>query len=374
MISRRYKILFDVANCIMIYLLALSVSLGITALVRAESFSWPYTIVSAVVLVIFVAVRLYVQQLPISLVAHGVVCVICYYLPFGNTANGKNWLHTLMIVGFAALLAVIDINDFYKKKNQSYGIMPVAACAIFLPVYAYVAYAANKVTTEGNPILGNKYDLFATIVCILCIAFFAFSLIRAYVSNAIKLADNSQIDENAPVNYMYGNSNKFIGPIIALIIAIMLVIQSKTSANILAKMWMGLLSGVAGVCNLFSFLNSDNTDISANTGIAATGSTLYAIEVIISVIILAAIIIAIMIIISKMYKSHWHKDISSDETLESAAMVEKREWIYHKESKKTAEDTSVTKAAEIPTPQEAAEAEESKEEEVKEEAAEEKAE
>lgn len=370
MISRRYKIIFDFANCIMIYLLALCVSLGITALVRAESFSWPYTIVSAIVLIIFVAIRLYVQQLPISLVAHAVVCVICYYLPFGNTPNGKNWLHTLMLVGFAALLAVIDINDFYKKKNQSYGIMPVAACAVFLPVYAYVAFAANKVTTEGNPILGNKYDLFATIVCILCIAFFAFSLIRAYVSNAIKLADNSQIDENAPVNYMYGNSNKFIGPIIALIIAIMLVVQSRTSANILAKMWMGLLSGVAGVCNLFSFLNSDNTDISANTGIAATGSTLYAIEVIISVIILAAIVIAIMVIISKIYKSHWHKDISSDETLESAAMVEKREWIYHKESKK-AEDTSVTKAAEIPTPQETAE---EATENVEEEASEEKAE
>ncbi len=348
MISRRYKIIFDVSNCIMIYLLALSVSLGITTLVRENGFSWPYAIVSAVVLAAFVAMRLFIQQLPISIVAHVVVCVICWYLPFGNSPEGKNWLHTLMIVGFAALLAVIDINDFYKKKNQSYGVMPVAACAVFLPVYAYVAFVANKLITE-DPVKANRYDLFSTVICVLCICFFAFSLVRAYVSNAIKLADNSQIDENAPVNYMYGNSNKFIGPIIALIIAIMLVVQSRTSANILAKMWIGLLSGVAGVCNLFSFLNSDNTDISANTGIAAAGSTLYAVEVIISVIILAAILIAIIVIITKIYKSHWHKDVSSDETLESAAMVEKREWIYHKESKK-AEDTSVTKAAEIPTP------------------------
>lgn len=358
MISRKYKLIFDVTNCIMIYLLALGISLGITTLVREESFSWPYAIVSAVVLIAFVAMRLYIQQLPISIVGHIVVCVICWYLPFGNSPAGKNWLHTLMIVGFAALLAIIDINDFYKKKNQSYGVMPVVACVVFLPVYAYVAFAANKMLAENDIIKGNKYDLFSTVICVICICFFAFSLIRAYVSNAIKLADNSQIDEYAPVDYMYGNSNKFIGPIIALIIAVMLVIQSRTSANILAKMWIGLLSGVAGVCNLFSFLNSDNTDISANTGIAEAGSTLYAIEVIISVLIIAAIVIAIIVIITKIYKSHWHKDVSSDETLESAAMVEKREWIYHKESKKVTEDTSVTKAAEIPTPQEEAVAEE----------------
>jgi len=356
MISRRYKLLFDVSNCIMIYLLGLAISLGITALLRKDYFSWPYAIVSAVVLVAFVAMRLFIQQLPISIVAHVVVCVICYYLPFGNSPEGRDWTHTLMITGFAALLAIIDINDFYKKKNQCYGVIPVAACIVFLPCYAYVAYAVGKVAEESAS-LSNRYDLFSTVICILCIAFFAFTLVRSYVANAIKLADNSQIDENAPVNYMYGNSNRFIGPIIALIIAVMLVVQSRTSANILAKMWLGLLSGVAGVCNLFSFLNSEGTD--SATGIANPGTTLYAVEVIISVIILAAILIAIIIIATKIYKSHWHKDISSDETLETAAMVERREWIYHKETKKAAasEDTAVTNATEIPVEEESAEEE-----------------
>ena len=348
MISRKYKLLFDVSNCIMIYLLGLAISLGITAMLRKEYFSWPYAIVSAVVLVAFVAMRLFIPLLPISIVAHVVVCVVCYYLPFGNSAAGKDWTHTLMITGFAALLTIIDINDFYKKKNQSYGVVPVGACVVFLPCYAYVAYAVQKVLSEDLPqSLSNKYDLFSTVICILCIAFFAFTLVRSYVANAIKLADNSQIDENAPVSYMYGNSNRFIGPIIALIIAVMLVVQSRTSANILARMWLGLLGGVAGVCNLFSFINSEGTDPA--TGIANPGTTLYAIEVIISVVILAAILIAIIVIVTKIYKSHWHKDISSDETLETAAMVEKREWIYHKETKKSAaEETAVTNAAEIP--------------------------
>lgn len=145
---------------------------------------------------------------------------------------------------------------------------------------------------------------------------------------------------------MYGNSNKFIGPIIACIIAIMLVIQSKTSSNIFVSMWMGLLGGVAGVCNLFS-VNSD-TPVTGTT-VAPMGTTLFYVEVVIAAIILLAIVIAIAIIVTKIYKSHWHKDFSSDETLESAAMVERREWIYHKASKKAVipEDTSVTKAPEI---------------------------
>lgn len=340
MISRKYKITFDISNCIMIYLLCLGVSLGITALVGMAGFAWPYAIGSAVILAAFVCMRLFIKSLPISIVAHAVVVIICWYLPFATESK-------FMLLGFAVLLAVIDINDFYKKKNQSYGVIHFSACILFLPIYAYVYWKAGSVSAAGDIGLGSTYDLFATVVCLLCIIFFALTLVRAYVANAIKLADNSQIDENAPVTYMYGNSNRFIGPIIALIIAIMLVVQITTEANILGALWMGLLKGVAGVCNLFTFLNSDSTI--SDTGIAEIGTSLYTIEVIISAVILLAIVIAIILIVTKIYKSHWHKDISSDETLESAAMVERREWIYHKESsRKSSEDTSVTKAAEIP--------------------------
>lgn len=345
MISRKYKIIFDFSNCLMIYLLCLGVALGITALVGLDSFPLYYAIGSAVILIAFVAMRLFIKALPISIVAHGVVLVICWYLPFPDE-------NKFMLLGYAVLLAVIDINDFYKKKNQSYGVIHFAACALFLPIYAYVYWKAGDVLAKGDAKLSATYGILSTVVCVFCIVFFAFTLIRAYVANAIKLADNSQIDENAPVTYMYGNSNRFIGPIIALIIAFMLVVQVATEANILEGLWMGLLKGVAGVCNLFTFLNSDSTI--SDTGIAEAGTTLYTVENILAAVILAAIIIAIILIVTKIYKSHWHKDISSDETLESAAMVEKREWIYHKESSRrsAAEDTSVTKAAEIPTEEE----------------------
>lgn len=346
MISRKYKITFDLSNCIMIYLLCLGASLGITALLGMGAFAWPYAIGSAIILIAFVCMRLYIKALPVSIVAHAIVLVVCWYLPFGNE-------NKFMLLGFAALLAVIDINDFYKKKNQSYGVIHFLACSLFLPVYAYVYWKSGSMLDQGKTDLSATYGIFSTVVCVLCIAFFALTLIRAYVANAIKLADNSQIDENAPVTYMYGNSNRFIGPIIALIIAIMLVVQVATEANILGGLWLGLLKGVAGVCNLFTFLNSDSTI--SDTGIAEVGTSLYTIEVIISGIILVVILALIIFIVSKIYKSHWHKDVSSDETLESAAMVERREWIYHKESsRKSAEDTSVTKAAEIPTEEKAA--------------------
>ena len=377
MISRRYKTIFDFSNCMLIYLLGLGASLGITALVRYEKFSWQYTLVSAIILFAYTMIRLFVNQLPVSFVAHIVIAAIAFYIPYGAS------IHKYMIAGFAILLIVIDMNDFYKKKNQSYGVIHVASCSVFLLIFAYVDYAANKVReVEGNMKLGVKYELFATFVCLICIAFFAFILIRAYVANAIKLADNSQIDENAPVDYMYGNSNRFVGPIIALIIAAMLVIQSRTSENIFANMWMGLLKGVAGVFNLFSFVQSSQTEFDAKTRIAAQGTTLYYVEFGVALIIMILLIAAVVAIITRIYKSHWHKDISADETLESAAMVEKREWIYHKESKKM-DDTAVTKAAEIPTdiaeieeekkPSEVKETVEEKVEEVKE-AVEEKAE
>ena len=358
MISRRYKTIFDFSNCMLIYLLGLGASLGITALVRYEKFSWQYTLVSAIILLAYTMIRLFVNQLPVSFIAHIVIAAVAFYIPYGAS------IHKYMIAGFAILLIVIDMNDFYKKKNQSYGVIHVASCSVFLLIFAYVDYAANKVKeVEGNMKLGVKYELFATFVCLICIAFFAFILIRAYVANAIKLADNSQIDENAPVDYMYGNSNRFVGPIIALIIAAMLVIQSRTSENIFANMWMGLLKGVAGVFNLFSFVQSSQTEFDAKTKIAAPGTTLYYVEFGVALIIMILLIAAVVAIITRIYKSHWHKDISADETLESAAMVEKREWIYHKESKKM-DDTAVTKAAEIPT--DIAEMEEEKPEEAKE--------
>ena len=358
MISRRYKTIFDFSNCMLIYLLGLGASLGITALVRYDKFSWQFTLVSAIILFAYTMIRLFVNQLPVSFIAHIVIAAIAFYIPYGAT------IHKYMIAGFAILLIVIDMNDFYKKKNQSYGVIHVASCSVFLLIFAYVDYAANKVRdVEGNMKLGVKYELFATFVCLICIAFFAFILIRAYVANAIKLADNSQIDENAPVDYMYGNSNRFVGPIIALIIAAMLVIQSRTSENIFANMWMGLLKGVAGVFNLFSFVQSSQTEFDAKTKIAAPGTTLYYVEFGVALIIMILLIAAVVAIITRIYKSHWHKDISADETLESAAMVEKREWIYHKESKKM-DDTAVTKAAEIPT--DIAEMEEEKPEETKE--------
>ena len=348
MISRRYKTIFDFSNCMLIYLLGLGTSLGIIALFRYDKFSWQYALVSALVLLAYTMIRLFVGALPVSLVAHVIILAVAFYIPYGAA------IHKYMIAGFALLLLIIDMNDFYKKKNQAYGVIHVASCSLFLLIFAYVDYAAGKVPKSpkegglGDVALGARYELFATFVCLICIAFFAFILIRAYVANAIKLADNSQIDENAPVDYMYGNSNKFIGPIIALIIAVMLVIQSRTSENIFASMWMALLSGVAGVFNLFSFVQSSQTEFDTKTQIAAPGTTLYYVEFGVALLILLLLVAAIVAIITKIYKSHWHKDLSSDETLESAAMVEKREWIYHKESKKSSDETAVTKAAEIP--------------------------
>ena len=194
----------------LIYLLGLAASLGIIALARYDKFSWQYALMSAIILFAFTMIRLFVNQLPVSLVAHIILLAIAFYLPYGAT------IHKYMIAGFALLLLVVDMNDFYKKKNQSYGVIHVASCSVFLLIFAYVDYAATKVAKPpkeglGDVALGAKYNLFATFVCLICIAFFAFILIRAYVANAIKLADNSQIDENAPVDYMYGNSNKFIG-------------------------------------------------------------------------------------------------------------------------------------------------------------------
>lgn len=346
MISRRYKMIYDAANCIMIYLLGLAAGIGACALMR-KSFSWTYAITSAVVLALFVAFRIFIPQIMVSAVAHIAVIAICW---FAFVSKAKDPFSGIIIVSFAALLAAIDVfADFYKKKNQSYGEIHVIACALFLPVYAYIDYVANKLGASADMTeakYGATCGIFGTVICVICIIFFGLTLVRAYMKNAIKLADNSQIDENAPVNYMYGNSNKFIGPIIACIIAIMLVIQSKTSSNIFVSMWMGLLGGVAGVCNLFS-VNSD-TPVTGTT-VAPMGTTLFYVEVVIAAIILLAIVIAIAIIVTKIYKSHWHKDFSSDETLESAAMVERREWIYHKASKKAVipEDTSVTKAPEI---------------------------
>ena len=339
--------LYDCSNSIMIYLLALAVSIGASAVLMKE-FSWTFAIASAVILAGFVFMRLFIGQFVVSIVAHILVIVVCWYA-FG--AIGDDPFNKVIISLFALLMSVLDISDFYKKKNQGYGEIHILSCALFIPVYAYVAWKAASLEKSSDAleqVIGYRDDIFGTVICVLCIVFFGLALVRAYMKNAIKLVDNSQIDENAPVTYMYGNSNKFIGPIIAFIIVVMLVVQSRTSANIFGNMWMGLLGGVAYIMNLFSFTRSDATTFIDGTQIAQPGSKMYAAEVVVAVIILAAIVIAIAVIISKIYKSHWHKDVNSDETLESAAMVEKREWIYHKESRKS-EDTSVTKAAEIPT-------------------------
>ncbi|MCR5799953.1 MAG: hypothetical protein K6G69_07750 [Lachnospiraceae bacterium] len=327
----------------MIYLLGLAAAIVACAVLR-RPFAWSFAIASAVILAGFVFMRLFIQQYVVSIIAHVIVVVICWYA-FG--LGGGDVFVKVLISAFAAIFAILDITDFYKRKNQSYAELHVLSCALFLLAYAYPAYKASHYEdVDAN--YAPTFGIFATVICVLCIVFFGLTLIRAYMKNAIKLADTSQIDENAPVNYMYGNSNKFIGPIIAFIVAIMLVIQSRTSANLFASIWMGLMGGVAGICNLFSFLSSDQAIVLEGAQIAQPGTTLYIVEVVITAIILLAVLVAIIVLITKIYKSHWHKDANADETLESAAMVEKREWIYHREAKKT-EDTSVTKAAEIPT-------------------------
>lgn len=344
MISRKYKIIYDLANCIMIYLLGLAIAIGAAAFMKRPNFPWAYAIASAIILAGCVAMRLFIQQLIVSAIGHIIIVAVVW---FAFVSKAEDTFQGILILAFAILLSAIDLfADFYKKKNQSYGEIHVFACLVFLPVYAYVDWKQkNLATTDAK--MSAVCGIYGTLICVVCIVFFGLTLVRAYMKNAIKLADNSQIDENAPVTYMYGNSNKFIGPIIAFIIAIMLVIQSKTSSNIFATIWMGLLQGVAGICNLFSFLSSSDETISSGTQVAPFGTTLFWVEVVISAIIVIAIIIAIAVIISKIYKSHWHKDVSLDETLESAAMVEKREWIYHKASKKVSDDTSVSKAKEI---------------------------
>lgn len=348
MISRKYKITFDVANCLMIYLLGLACALGFYSTLTnmgsemVNGLPWVFMILSAFIIAGFVTMRLLITQYIVSIVAHVVVCAVVLYLPIPS-------FDKILLAVIAILLTVLDINDFYKKKNQGYGVIHYITCGVFVIAYVLADICAGKLSDANHPKAG-QISVCATAICLLCIVYFALILLRSYVANAIHLADNSQIDENAPVNYMYGNSNKFIGPIIALIVAIMLVIQSALSVNIFQQAWLGLLGGVAGICNLFSFLGSDQTSFETGTNIAATGSTLYIVEVCIAAIIVIAIIVALAFIATKIYKNHWRKDFSADETLETAAMVEKREWIYHKESKKAVvvEDTSVTKAAEIP--------------------------
>ena len=51
MISRKYKIIYDFANCVMVYLLGLAIAIGLTAFMQKTSFPWTYTIASAIVLV-----------------------------------------------------------------------------------------------------------------------------------------------------------------------------------------------------------------------------------------------------------------------------------------------------------------------------------
>ena len=179
MISRRYKTVFEISNCMLIYLLGLAASLGIIALARYDKFSWQYALMSAIILFAFTMIRLFVNQLPVSLVAHIILLAIAFYLPYGAT------IHKYMIAGFALLLLVVDMNDFYKKKNQSYGVIHVASCSVFLLIFAYVDYAATKVAKPpkeglGDVALGAKYNLFATFVCLICIAFFAFILSYFY--------------------------------------------------------------------------------------------------------------------------------------------------------------------------------------------------
>ena len=336
MISKKYKIIYDIANAIMIYLLALSFCLGAATVVKTDlsasgNFPVIYAIASAVILVIFVCVRKMIGKQFISLLIHIVVCGAAFALVSGN-------FEKVVVVAFAVLLTIIDMNDFSRKKLDSYGEIHIASCLCFLILYALTEYAEQK---GDYPSAG----LYATLICLFCVLFFAFSLVRVYVANAMKLVDNAHMDEDAPIGYMYGNSNKFIGPIIVLIVAIMLVVQSTRSSNVIASMWFSLLKGVATVCNAITATGMDD--------VAAKGSTLYVVEVVIAAVIVIAVIALIITIIYKIYKSHWRKDLSADETLESAAMVEKREWIYHKESKKKSkyEDTSVTQAAEIPVPE-----------------------
>lgn len=327
----------------MIYILSLAFSMGVSTFVKYDGgiggFSVVFAVGAAVLLAGLLVVRLLASKKYISLAAHLVVLVILWFIPMGES---KINIDHIMLLVFTIILTVVNTSEFEKKKNSAYGEINVFSCICFVIIYAVTAYYEEK----G---LYGSAGVFSVVICFLCIFFFALTLVRSYLSNAMKLVDNSHMDEDAPVSYMYGNSNKFIGPIIVLIVATMLVIQSRTSANILGKAWMSLLSGVAAICNSILFLNSDAAQIDNVTKIAAKGTTQYITEVVIAAIIVVIIIVLLGLLISKIYKSHWRKDESADETLESAAMVEKREWIYHKESKRKSEDTSVTKAAEIPT-------------------------
>lgn len=336
MISKKYKIVYDITNCIMIYLLGLAFSMGAATVVKADiKFPVIYTILSAIILAGFVCVRKFVAKQPISMIIHVVVCVAVWMaLP--------NLFDKVTVFAFAAILTIIDMNDFNKKKLSSYGEMHLATCICFLLIYALTEYAATK---DVDPYL--PASLFSTLVCLFCVLFFSISLVRAYLANAMKLVDNAHMDEDAPVSYMYGNSNKFIGPIIVLIVSIMLVVQSSKSANVIAAAWLSLVSGIAFICNT---LSPTEATINDKYAISAPGTSLYYTEVGIAAAIVAVVLVLFIVVVYKIYKAHWRKDLSADETLESAAMVERREWIYHKESKKKTVDTSVTRAVEIPVP------------------------
>lgn len=345
MISKKYKIIYDITNCVMIYLLGLAFSMGAATVVKQDiKFPVLFAVLSAVILVGFVCVRKFVSKKPISLAIHIAVCVIAWMALPGLYDK-------VTVFAFAAILSIVDMNDFEKKKLDSFGEIHIATCLCFLLIYALTEYAATKDVDAYIPA-----DLFSTLVCLFCVLFFSISLVRAYVSNAMKLVDNAHMDEDAPVSYMYGNSNKFIGPIIVLIVAIMLVVQSTKSANIIANAWFSLVRGVAYICNT---LSPTEATINNKYAIADVGTSMYYTETGIAGVLVAIVLVLIIVVIYKVYKAHWRKDLSADETLESAAMVERREWIYHKESKKKAADTSVTRAVEIPVPgtEEAEEAE-----------------
>lgn len=211
MITKRYELLSDVLNMIMLFFLAVIIE-WTGAVAMEQAFTSEIPVITGILIILLYLARRYVKNLFVYIMIHLGLIIALFFIPLTVMA-------AIELLSFIIILSVADFVFWTDHTLQGFVHFHVAWCVLFLFAYAYGSYKSVLELTSASYIMGIFY--------------FGIYFLRLYFDNGKKFSLDKQMSEEVPLQQMYAQNLKMIFPIVLIFVLGMFFLQSKTLSNLL---------------------------------------------------------------------------------------------------------------------------------------------
>ena len=207
--ARKYNIFAEWLNNIMIFLLVFMSTEWIFGMLKIET-TLTHAVVMGFIIVCSYLSRVYIEKLLLYIGVHCAELILLVFVPLSVPYK---------VMGIL-VFGIISLNDlfFWTGGNvRSFNMVHPVAVTVMLSVFAYASWHAIPGLVRESYISG--------------ILFIALFFIRTYLLNAVRLADDMQVNSSTPLEEMFKNNGTIVFSLVAVFTAIMFLVRSDSAAR-----------------------------------------------------------------------------------------------------------------------------------------------